>query len=669
MTTEAAPLWTPPGYDRATGMEIAEKAAALADLGRSVIATPPGEPSLAPLTPSFILWVGQQADSLTPWGAHPKIRDRQLRSFYPSENILASAVATCAARNAAWSWKVSGDEATAEAAAAMLNNANMGAGFEDFILQLSTDLYTTDTGAFVEFMRAADSPDAPVVGLNNLDSLRCHPTGNPQYPVIYEDTNGRFHRMPWYSVVQLLEMPSPATLSAAGFFYRIQMCAVSRVMRAAQVMRDITIYKDEKVSGRFLRALHLISGVDDVRVRAAMDQASAAADQRGLQRYVQPAIVGSVDPRAEIKHDTIELASLPDGFSEEDTTKNYILTLALAFLEDYQTFAPLPGGNLGTSTQSHILHAKARGRGPGLFQKLILRLMNQNGALPANVLFEYDDLDLDAEEVKTQMASTRATERSVRVASGELDAIAARQIALEAKDLTQAQYDELLQRDEERKAQEDAAAQQEAARLAAATQPNASQPGEGADPSTTGNDASVGGGEQPAAGARAITALDEAEGLTAEDYASKASPDGVPFGQLITSRLHRAYSDTSDDTTALGYFESTEQRIEVANAIGPALALFEDALREAGVYDMLIGPEDADRIMEASTKMFAELLGERVAATPALVAGDTTQERLDYEAEAAGVVEAGLAAARRIVERQLRGQRDEQEPKAPPAES
>ena len=79
---------------------------------------------------------------------------------------------------------------------------------------------------------------------------------------------------------------------------------------------------------------------------------------------------------------------------EEWRRKWDIAVLALAFLVDYQEFAPLPGGNLGTSAQSQVLHMKSRGKGPGLFMKLFAHFMNFGGVLPRSVTFEWDEQDV-----------------------------------------------------------------------------------------------------------------------------------------------------------------------------------------------------------------------------------------------------------------------------------
>ncbi len=610
-------------------------------LTRSVQTAPRSE---VPLGASWLISLLQQSDGIIPWGHNPKGRDRQLREFLPTETGLVSAQAIVCARNAALSWKLTGEDKTIEAAQQMMNNANFGGGWEQFVIQVSQDLYTQDSGAFVEAMRQQERPDSPVVGFAHLDSARCYQTGNPEFPVVFEDITGKFHRLPWFNVIHLLEMPAPIVPNFGGPFYRLQYSAVTRALRNAQVLRSIAQYKDEKVSGRFLRAVHLVSGVSDTVIQDALRKAQAGADGQGLTRYIQPAIVGGVDPNTPIKNETIELSSLPEGWNEEESMRVYILLLAMAYLTDYQEFAPLPGGNLGTSTQSEVLHMKSKGKGPGLFQKMITRMMN-GVLLPANVEFEYDEPDLNYRAIEDENAKLRAEARQIRILSGEIDVPAAQQIAFEEGDLPEAVFDDLRAR----------AAQQAAADAAVTASPPPPAPndtaqgvveGEGLQPTADGQ---IAGDSQQ--GMRSIVAVDDPE-ADAEEYALfKATDAGVPFGHLLSSRLHRAYSDVSDDTHAMGYFQDTDQRKVVGQSIGPALKVLEDALKEADIFDLMVSPEDADRIAFASIELLEdERTGERAVNTPP---DPLDGDRLTYEREVGERIAVGLGRVRRIIRDRL----------------
>lgn len=288
---------------------------------------------------------------------------------------------------------------------------------------------TQDNGAFWEIIRVDNNnPTSPVINFAHLDSGRCWRTGDPEYPVIYRDFYGREHAMPWWRVETLEEFPSPIEE-----MYGMQYSAVTRALLAAQILRDISIYKKEKVGGNFTRAIDIIGGVSKSNIDDAVLLAEEQNLNRGLYRFSQPVIIPGVDPTHPLSHVHIDLATLPDSFNEDTTFKWYIAQLALAFGVDYQEFAPLMSGNLGSSGQSEILHLKTRGKGPALIMTMLEDKINSH--LPYNVRFEFKEQDIRSDRERAEARFIRAKERALLVRSGEIDAIAARQLAVESGDI------------------------------------------------------------------------------------------------------------------------------------------------------------------------------------------------------------------------------------------
>lgn len=391
-------------------------------------------------------------DEIEPWGRNIKARDRQLRESITIEPLFNSALGTVCSRNATFSWKLDGPEEDTTRLQEVLQNAEFGAGWAEFILKLSIDLYTQDSGAFFEIIREKDAPDSRVVGIANLDAARCYPTGNPEEPVWYVDRNGEYHRMKWYQVVHILEVPA-AYETMPG----LQYCAYTRLLIQAQIMRDTEIYTKEKVGGRNPRAITLIQGVKAADVMAAVQSAAVMNDSMGRLRYSNPIMVSSADPNATVDFKTLEVASLPDGFDADLNQKQYLTILALAFMTDYQEFAPLPGGGLGTGSQSEVLDKKSRGKGPGLFMKLVMQAINFR-VLPKDVQFSWDEQDIQEDKIVAEVREIRANYRKVMLESGQITIEVAWMMMLEDGDLTQEQYDLLLKQQEEKRLAEEAAA-------------------------------------------------------------------------------------------------------------------------------------------------------------------------------------------------------------------
>lgn len=404
----------------------------------SVVAEPVGQPIGGSSYGDFIFSIASVADELPTFGTSVFARDQKLREFWPTETFTASAMYSMVAKYASLQWSLEGPPRTVGIFQDMLNGVENGEGWLIMWMKALNDLFSTDNGGFIEVVRASDSPDAPCVTMNHLDSGRCLRTGHKLTPVLYYDIQGVAHLLKWYQVIPMTEFPSP------NMFHRgIQLCAISRLLRAAQTMRDISIYKREKVSGRFNRAMYFVSGIQQRTIDSMLADQDLKANQDGVTRYIHPLVIAGLDPNAKVAVDVINFASLPEGFNEEVAMKWYISQLALAFGGDYQDFAPLPTGNLGSSSgQSATLHSKSLGKGIKLYMSMITQIMNYRGIMPKNVRFMYAERDLSEDAVRASMKLDRAKERQIRIMSGELTIPIARQIAADAGDL---EYEYMMQ--------------------------------------------------------------------------------------------------------------------------------------------------------------------------------------------------------------------------------
>lgn len=403
---------------------------------RSVIQPPPTTSRVAPLPASGfdsqLFWlINQYADEITPWGARHKLRDQQLRAFIIQENIFASALGIICSRNAGFSWKTEGPQRTARVYQEVLENADNGKGWHSLIDKTTVDLSSQDNGAFWELVRMEDSPVSPVIGVNHLDAARCWHTGIQDTPVVYQDVYGHWHQMRDHNVIEFSEMP--AAIEQWGF-YGLQYSVLTRMLRSMQTTKNISVYDYEKTGGRNTKLIHLVKGITTQQLTDAINNTKNLADNMGYTRYVNPVLVGTLDPKADVGHDTINLVDLPDNYDEDKAFGKYINLIAMAFATDYQEFAPLPGQRLGTGAQSEILHLKARGKGPGTFMHMITRAINFK-IMPRNTRFLFNEQDMEAEKTDAEVRALRAQTRAVRIASGEITPEVARQIAQDDGDL------------------------------------------------------------------------------------------------------------------------------------------------------------------------------------------------------------------------------------------
>lgn len=384
----------------------------------------------------FTWQIASAADSITPWGRNVSGRDRQLRDFWPTESFLAGALANVSFRNAAYEWEIRGNSTTVETLLTeMLEAAIAGDsfGWSSFIMKFSEDLYSQDNGGFIELIRDPGQDagsrfreeKAPVLGIAHLDSNQCQRTGNPEFPVIYTDRNGKTHKLPWYQVIPFSDYPSAIErMNGVGY------CAITRALRLSQIMRSICIFKDEKISGRQYKALHMVSGVSRQDIKDILTRGKEDADNSGLIRYIEPAILASLDPEKSVSVATIDLANLPDGFNFDEEMKWYISGLALSFGVDYQDFAPLPGGAIGSSSQSIMLNRKSAGKGPAMFMKIAKAFKNY-GVLPRGYDMIFEDRDEQRELDKATLRKTFQEEMALALRNGYLTPDAARKIGIQ----------------------------------------------------------------------------------------------------------------------------------------------------------------------------------------------------------------------------------------------
>lgn len=381
--------------------------------------------------PNWVMQIASIADTLTPWGQSVRVRDAELRAFWPTEPVLASALYTVCIRNAMQTIELDGPPRTVRAVQDMFDSCEDGQGIEALSTKVSEDLYTQDNAAFIELV-GREKPSDPVISLNHLDAAQCRRTGIVDEPVVWNDPlTGEQHRLKWYQVAILSEMPSPVKT-----MFGVQYCALTRLFRAAQIIRDVGIMNAEKASGRFADRVHLVGGVQTTTIEDKMKLHDEKADNRGLARYVEHIIIGSLDPTATVSVATLDLKEAPGGFDYETWMKWYINNLAMAFGEDYQTFAPLPGGRLGSSEQSKLLDLKSKGKGPKAFTKLMIKAFRQLAVIPKSVTFGYEERDASAEQENANVSDTRATTRAKRIASGEITVQVARNIAQDDGDLS-----------------------------------------------------------------------------------------------------------------------------------------------------------------------------------------------------------------------------------------
>jgi hypothetical protein len=276
----------------------------------------------------------------------------------------------------------------------VLRQADFGRGWTSFI-QKGVDYLRHDSGWFWELIAPGDPrkpPSGPVTGIAHLDALRCLPTGDPEYPVLYYDRKGKLHLLHYTRVVQLVDMPD-GDEHRPGY----GLCALSRA---------VSIVSREILMGRYIE-----SSLDDKpgpgivvtnlnkseRGRAFAEyQREQNSDERpewGRQLWFY-----SPDPQFQVQLETKAFSTAPEKFGFNEYTLLDVNAMALALGVDVQELWQLTGGTIGSGEQSEILSQKSRGKAIGTLYAMMERALND--ILPEEYEFAFKLKD-DAEANQT----------------------------------------------------------------------------------------------------------------------------------------------------------------------------------------------------------------------------------------------------------------------------
>lgn len=356
----------------------------------------------------FWVMLGQQTDETPPWNAlYPNRRDRYLKQFSREEPLLAGAIQSMKTRIQTLNTTVNGPPRAKKFAQELLNKPGLGDNLIQVVGKFIDDLLTSDNGGFIELWRpgkpTSDASNRPVLGFAHLDSRQCWRSFDPEFPVWYTDPihPAEIRKIHRSRVIMQSANPQPIELAR-----NIGFSPVSQVLRMSRIIRNMMTYTDEKISGRFTRAIGAISGVSAGSVRKALREEDDAADQKGFVIYkgipflIQP----STESGSEIKLAVQDLASLPDGFKFESDITLYAYILALCMGVDAREFWPATqsGATKGDAT---VQNMKARGRMIGYLVQVMEWVLRQ--CLPETVEFEYDYTDDEQDEMQTRIQAQR----------------------------------------------------------------------------------------------------------------------------------------------------------------------------------------------------------------------------------------------------------------------
>ena len=366
----------------------------------------------------LLLATGNLNGEIPRWSWWPNLRDVYLRAFWKVEPILAGGIYAMMSKVGTIGFEFKGKRPYTKAYYQRLaGDCDGGYGLSNLFYKTALSLLTQDNGAFW-YLHGAGRPERALRGrvqdIRFLDSAQCWRSFDPEYPVYYMNPfDGTYHRLHKTRVVALSSMTQTDEMGRnVGF------SAVSRVLQAAQIMRDMRQYTHELVSGQPSRGLLVMEGVNGNQIRQAIEANTEDAESASFFRYRGIDVIAHMNRK--ISAELINLASVPSGWNELDSTQLYVNVVALALGTDPRDLWP---GTVSGATKgdAEVSDKKAKTKGIGDLLRLMSWAMNWHViGRDAGVEFSYDYVDIEELLQQSQIDKTRAETYSLSVTAGAM---------------------------------------------------------------------------------------------------------------------------------------------------------------------------------------------------------------------------------------------------------
>lgn len=303
----------------------------------------------------------------------------------------------------------------------ILMEADFG-DWDRFVAKIVKAFCNHDIGAWIELIAPGDPllpPTSAITGLSFLDPLRCYPTGNPYYPLIYYDMYNEMHLINRGRVVQFVDAPYEEE-HLFGYGESALSRCIAPINREILMSRYVEIFLDDKPPP----GVTIFGNLSQPEVEAAMlkmknNQGLDSGGDWG-RNYQLFGLDSSTKPTV----DSISFTTAPEKFDYVAYTELNVKEIALGLGVDILDLWEMTSAGIGSGGQSEILNQKSKGRLYGRVLKGLERLINQ--ALPDDSEFAWDYIDPQDNENNSTQAQSWAT--TIQIASADTTADERRQL-------------------------------------------------------------------------------------------------------------------------------------------------------------------------------------------------------------------------------------------------
>lgn len=402
------------------------------------------------------------ASQISAWWS--PLRDKQLRAELRKDSLIAGIVYGEVTRVKNSPFKIiseKDDKADLSEWQNLLNSANFGQGFRDFLGAIALDLLTQDNGCFVELI--ADGDDREIVkeingtevrfigkgertgtirGFASLDAGQCWRTYDPEYPVIY--TNPYTHKMTilhWTRILYRSQFRQNDEL-ARGIGY----CAMSRAFDAAKFVWALNTYHYEKLTGQAPN-IHVFNQPVQ-NLQNAIDAANFKNNNLDFKVFKDSMLIAPKSGGLGSQPLAVTTLNLKEdsGIDYKNAVDIQIDIIANAFgVDKREIWSAATSG--ATKGDAEVQDAKSAGKGRADVLQMVEDMVNLN-ILPPDITFSFDVQDSIEDRRKAEISQIRVNTRAAQIASGELMQLEAREMAAEAGDIDPAFLENALVADD-----------------------------------------------------------------------------------------------------------------------------------------------------------------------------------------------------------------------------
>jgi hypothetical protein len=335
-------------------------------------------------------------------------RDNWLANFVKREgnDILAGVLATVLAKVVSTNWYIEGPVLLATLARNMLlHMSEFYGGWDRMVSKWANSYLGRDFGGVVERFRSSQSDhDGPALGYAHLDESLCLPTGDPEWPVVYNNPKRGPIKMHRSQVMHIVDSPE-----SRDIYKEVGYCSVSRSLTTALILLDVLRHKRELLSDLPPSGIMFINNLSPTQWDDIVANYDARQHNQGNEVWRDVLVALGVDPAYPITVELLKLSQLWEGYDEKVFTELAVYAFALGFRKDAREFWPVSSGALGTATETEIQHQKAKAKGEGSIFVAIERQFNAPESLPLGTFFRFDYQEDEEDQLAAEIKGLKIT--------------------------------------------------------------------------------------------------------------------------------------------------------------------------------------------------------------------------------------------------------------------